>query len=152
MDIALIQQPNGTFDVALAGMDLQADNGMQTAIILSLFCDRRAELGDELPNAADTNRRGWWADSYADVQGDLWGSRLWLLERAKQIPETLTRAEEYAAEALQWLIDDGVAKSVDVTASFPSAARINLVGNITKPDGTAVPFSYDYVWRDLNAV
>ncbi len=47
------------------------------------------------------------------------GSRLWLLAREKQLPAVMRKAEAYARQALQWLIDDGIAASVSVTASSP---------------------------------
>lgn len=80
------------------------------AIVLSLFCDARdAAAGGDEP-------RGWWGDALND--GDRWGSRLWTLaRRAKNTPETLRLAEDYAHEALQWLLDDGEASTLSITAS-----------------------------------
>ncbi len=147
-DIALIQQPDGSFDIALDGPDLQADDTLQNAVILSLFCDARADAGDVLPVPGDTDLRGYWGDAYADVSGDSWGSKLWLLERAVCDQDTLDRAQQYAQEALQWMVDDGVAAEVTVTTSYPFPGRMRIAGEITKPDGTTVPFSYDYVWRN----
>lgn len=44
------------------------------------------------------------------------GSRLHLLQRAKDTAQTAQRAVGYAKEALQWMIDTGKAKSVEVYA------------------------------------
>jgi len=113
-DISAPGEP-ARFDIAFAGADLATDDGLQTAVILSLFCDRRAEADDVLPDASG-DRRGWWADAWPDVAGDLWGSRGWLLERAKELPEVERRAEAYAEQALAWLIADGVASAVRASA------------------------------------
>ena len=41
---------------------------------------------------------------------------LWLLAREKRTPAVLARAELYVREALQWLVDDGVASAIAVAA------------------------------------
>lgn len=146
MDIALIQQDDGSFDVAMDGPDLALDGGLQTAVILSLFCDARARPDDKLPGGPNDDRRGYWGDAYADVPGDVWGSRLWLLERAVCDQETLNLAQEYTGEALQWMIDDGIASTIDITCSYPCTGRMLIEGNIHKPDGTVESFSY---WRSM---
>ena len=110
MDIAIQQLDNGQFDITLDGPDLGAEHGLRTAVLISLFTDRRAEADDVIPDGT-TNRRGWWADPAL-------GSRLWLLGREKQTAEVLNRARDYAEEALQWLIDEGIAQEVAVTCTW----------------------------------
>jgi phage gp46-like protein len=132
-DIALVWNSTiGEADLAISGGDLQVDAGLQTAVIISFFTDAPAQPGDEIPDGS-TNPRGWWGDMPIDTAQqdtaavpDHIGSRLWLLDRALQIPETLTRAVAYAKEALQWMIDDGVAGSVEATARFPQPGWIEL--------------------------
>lgn len=111
-------------DLTLDGRLLAEDDTIQTAVILSLFTDRRADTADRLP-ANDADRRGWWGDAVADVAGDRIGSRLWLLVREKQTTETLNRAREYCQEALQWLIDDGHARHITVEVEW---VRRGLLG------------------------
>lgn len=43
------------------------------------------------------------------------GSRLHVLARAKNTPQSAALAKDYCLEALQWLIDCGRVKSIDVT-------------------------------------
>ena len=100
-------------DLVLDGRLLAQDDSVYTAVVLSLFTDRRADPADELP-VGDHDRRGWWADAVPDVGGDRIGSRLWLLKREKQTQETLNKAREYCQEALQWLVEDGEASRVQV--------------------------------------
>lgn len=45
-------------DVAVELNDLVSEDGLQTAVALSLFADRRAEDGDVLPDD-QVDRRGW---------------------------------------------------------------------------------------------
>lgn len=104
------------FDIAFGSYDVATDDGLRTAVLLSLFTDRRAENDDAVE---DDDRRGWHAHPKR-------GSRLWLLARAKETPDTLSRAKTYTEEALAWLVDDGVARSVTVEAEWIGRGWIGL--------------------------
>lgn len=146
-DIALVWQ--GTHgDIAVDGTDLLADDGLDTAVMLSLFLDRRATDDDNLPD--DMDPRGWWGDSFAEVQGDAVGSRLWLLGREKQLPSVANRVQEYAAEALQWLVDDGVASTVETQATWVAPGMCALTVTIYRPN-TKTPFTRQFqnVWSAM---
>lgn len=115
-DIATVWRDfGGTWQVQ--GADLLQDDGLATSIVLSLFTDRLAVASD-VPPSGQTGRRGWWGDAYSDVPDDLIGSHLWLLSREKAQPLVLRRAEEYARVALQWLVDDGIARDLEVLAEW----------------------------------
>lgn len=134
-------------DYALDALGLIEDNGLDTAVILSLFTDRRAAVDDVLPGDS-TDRRGWWADAYATIPGDKFGSRLWLLSREKQLSAALVRAKEYAEESLQWLIADGVAKSVHATATVVRAGVLGLVVEIRHGNETARRYRFEKFWSN----
>jgi phage gp46-like protein len=121
-DLALRLQADGTIDLALTenGLDFATEDGLETAIILSLYLDRRAAADDTLPDGS-ANRRGSWMDDFQTPANYQLGSRLWLLAREKQLPDVLRRAKTYVEEALQWLIDDGIAHSVVCTPSWSTA-------------------------------
>lgn len=136
-------------DLALAGLDLATDPSLKTAVIISLFSDRRASADDVLPDAG-ADPRGWWGDSFADADGDQIGSRLWLLRRAKRVPETLSRAIEYAKEALAWMVDDGVASSVSATAEWFGDSGMALTVEIFRP--SAAPAQFLFVWEATRGV
>lgn len=146
-DIALIWDGHGC-DLALDGNDLQLDDGLQTSILISLFSDRRARPDDTLPGG-DGDRRGWWADAYPAIEGDQIGSRLWLLSREKELAEPLRRAKEYAEEALAWLVVDGIAARVEVTASVPRRGVLGLSIAVHKLDGNIENFQYEFIWGAL---
>lgn len=155
-DIAL-QWGDSEADIVLDGADLLLEDGLETAVIISLFCDARADASDVLPDL-ESGRRGWWGDLFADAENDHTGSKLWLLWREKRTQETLERARQYASEALAWMIEDGIAASIDIAASFLSLAELTGSGTnpheyalvieatITKPDGTREAFRYAYQW------
>ena len=132
-------------DLVIAANDLQSDEGLETAVLLSLFLDRRAADGDVLPDG-ETDRRGWWADAVPVVEGDQIGSRLWLLARSKNSPDVLDRAQEYAREALQWLLDDKVAASVDVVAQFIAGRGLGLTVTISRPNKDPAKFRFGRAW------
>lgn len=149
-DIALIWCEENLGDIATTGADLQTDDGLQTAVLISLFTDRRASINEELP-AGETDRRGWWGDVEPPAPGDKIGSKLWLLFREKQLQSVIARAEEYAREALQWLIDDKVAKRVDVTVEGTKFQELDIQVIIYRPSGDAVHFRYNYAWQSQAA-
>src|SRR5262245_49969605 len=101
-DIAL-QWGGGFADTYIADDDLALDEGLRTAVILSLYTERRAEPDDDIPSG-DGDRRGWWADEFAPVAADRMGSRLWLLDRSAQRSDLARRAEEYIREGLAWML------------------------------------------------
>lgn len=119
MDLALTYDPKiGTLDLSVAGADLLAEDTLATSVMLSLLADRTAQPHEV---EAGGDRRGWWADAFAETDGDAFGSRLWVLARAKQLPQSVERARAYIREALQWLVDDGLVQSLEVTAFVPRA-------------------------------
>jgi phage gp46-like protein len=144
-DLALDWQTDGA-DLLVEDDDLGGDDGLRTAILLSLFTDRRAEADDNLP-AGDGDRRGWWADEFSAVGSDRIGSRLWLLDRSKATPDIAKRAEEIAREALAWLIEDRVASSVDVAAA--AGGILTLAVTVHRPTGDPVAFRFAQVWTGI---
>lgn len=134
----------GSADLALVDDDLSADAGLRTATLMSLFLDRRALDGDPLP-AEDGDQRGWWGDEFAEVDGDLIGSRMWLLERAKRTEDVVPRAEELVREALAWMLEDRVASSLDVAVEA-TGDLLAVAVTVYRPTGDTVSFRFAHVW------
>jgi phage gp46-like protein len=135
-------------DFALDALGLIEDDGLQTAMIISLFTDRRANDDDVLPGDA-SDKRGWWADAFPIVPDDKIGSRLWLLNREKQLQSVLNRTQEYAREALQWMLDDGIAGSVLCTAQIVRQGLLGLSIAITPPAAnTPNHYRFDILWSN----
>lgn len=145
-DIAVIYDPETlTFSWSVTCPGLTRDDGLETAVILSLFSDRLAREDDVLPSGDD--RRGWWADAYAEDEGDAWGSRLWLLSREKQMAEVLRRAEEYAREALAWMIEDRVVASVNCQAEVIRDGVLGLTVTMTRGKSMATKYRFEIFWK-----
>lgn len=146
-DIALLFDQNIealSIDTLVAMNDLVSEDGIRTAVIISLFTDRRAN-DEELPEN-EKSKRGWWGDLFPDVEGDQIGSKLWLLSREKRTNETLNRAIDYAEEALGWMTDDGLADSVSVGADFDASGFLILTCLIQKPDDSNLTYRFKVKW------
>ena len=138
-------------DLALSGPQLEDDDGLDTAVVISLFTHRRARIGDPLPEnvqlAGTPDRRGWWGDSFATIPGDQIGSRLWLLSREKQLTSVLARAKEYTQEALQWLVEDGIARAVNVTAEIVGNGALGLAIEVARSDKPVAQYRFENFWK-----
>ena len=152
MDIRL------SYDAELQGADievvdglLQLDGGLSTAVLISLFTDARADAADVLPTAGD-DRRGWWADTFAENDGDRIGSRLWLLSREKATNTTLERARGYARDALTWLIEDGIASRVEVATSWYAQGVMRVDVDLTPNTSGATAERHTVFWNLSYAV
>jgi phage gp46-like protein len=139
-DLALRVTDAGTLDLEVCCNDLATTDGLESAVAISLFTNMRAPDDAELPAGAD--RGGCWMDSYPDISGDATGSLLWLLSREKQTEETRQRAERYARNALQWLLDDRVASAVAIAASYPLVGVLALAIDITDARGGRRRFAF----------
>lgn len=138
-DIALVWDDTLLLgDVVARGTDLAVETGLNSAVLISLFSDRRASA-DDLPQG-ETERRGWWGDALED--DDRIGSLLWTLRREKQTTEVLRRAESHCGEALAWLAEDGLAQSVTVEASWVGRGVMCIDVAVLLADGRLLEFQF----------
>ncbi|CAP57509.1 phage GP46 family protein [Gluconacetobacter diazotrophicus] len=166
MDIAISWDPTtGTGDWSIVGGDLALGDDLTSAVMISIFTDRVAPaqpdttdvaVGITAPSgptgSAQDDRRGWWGDAFADVPI---GSRLWELARAVKAGATAIPAEVKAvlAEALQWMVDDGVASSVVVDAWWDPANRQAIAFSVTVTEATSstpITFRFSWSWQELS--
>lgn len=134
----------GHGDLCIAGADLAADDGLQTAVLVSLFTERRVEADELQPG--DTDRRGWWGDRLND-DGDEIGSKLWLLDRRKLESGLPAEVEAAAYEALQWMLADGAVRGVDVSAERTGREAMGLRVVVTRLDNSTREFQFEDVLR-----
>jgi phage gp46-like protein len=146
-DLALTwDAQQGAADLSVFDGDLASDLGLETAVMLSLFIDRRAEPDDQPPSGDPMDRRGYWADEFATIEGDRIGSRLWLLDRSVSSNENARRANEYAREALAWMVEDRVVSAIDV--EIDTTGDSLLIGvTLQRPGRDAVSFRFAHVWN-----
>lgn len=131
-------------DWVMQGTQPAIGGDLGTAILISIFSDRLAEPDDKIPDLT-SDARGWWGDLEEDYRV---GSRMWLLSRSKQTPDVPIRAKVYLAEALQWLIDDGVVMKFDIETEFVGN-QLHAGVTAHRSDGTTVAQHFSWVWNAL---
>jgi phage gp46-like protein len=119
------------------------------AVVISVFTWRRAEPDDKLDDDA---RMGWWGDSFPDVPNDKVGSRLWLLRRATITPEVIRRAEEYARESLQWMLDDQLVTDIGIVIAREGIYGLQLTVTLQQDPTLVDSFVFDDIWRVIHAI
>jgi phage gp46-like protein len=141
---------SGFADMSIVKGDFAIGRDLETAVLVSLFSNRRA-TNDELNDYATGRAKpelntGLWIDTYrTDIQ---YGSGLWLLSRSKRSEETRDRYERYADEALKWLVADGVASSIKSTATF-AGTRVLLTVVISRESDIDVTATFDFAWDEF---
>jgi phage gp46-like protein len=126
--------------------DLTVGNDLGTAVMISLFTDATAGADDVIPDGSG-DPRGWWGDEGEDRPI---GSKLWLLTRSKQTATVLALAKAYIEQALQWLIDDGVATSVGVATEWSRPGFLGGMVEISRSSGPRAAVRFDWAWKELN--
>jgi phage gp46-like protein len=141
-----------SLDFSMEGSDLAMQHDLKTAVLISLFSDRRAEDDDALPDAA-ASKRGWWGDALGGVgAGRRIGSRLWLLSREKQLQEVVNRAREYCEEALAWLVEDKVVQSVTAEAEIVKTGLLGIRIVFDRNRATPWKLRFEFAWNEMNTI
>lgn len=142
----LVSLASGQIDYALnADGTMASESSLQSAVLISLLTERRAEDDDRLPYQPSSeypvpaDRKGWVGDGFG---GQRIGSRLWLLVREKQTTETKHRAIEYAREALQWLLDDQHVVNISIEAEWNGIGRLEMLIRLQLPSGAIETFKF----------
>ena len=151
MDIAI--DFNGEIlsgDLILSDVDLATESGLKSAVIVALFSHARADDADAVPGAPD-DRRGWWGDMVADIEGDVTGSKRWLYYREKATEATARLIREADRAALQFLIDQRVVSGVTgitiETEWRPHGVLYERI-ELLRPTGP-VEFQFTQVWGSV---
>lgn len=134
-----------------SGQGLALDPTLATMVACSLFCDALVDA-DEAQRAGTSTRRGYWADAYAATRG-AWGSKLWRLDRAKPTRATAQACEVAAKEALDWMIAEGIADSIEASAVIVSGmggAALELTVRIQRPAHLVA--KYQQIWEATYAL
>lgn len=127
------------------GHNLDTDGGLSSIVTIYLFTNARARDTDKIDSVQDPG--GWWGSQFLDTSGAELGSRLWLVSRGKLTQASLLQCASFAKEALQPLIDNGVAATVTTSAErMQGQMNIGLLSiAIQRPKKTAPRF--DGVWK-----
>ncbi len=130
MGIDAVGDEASGYDIALDDNgDIETADQLDTALFMSLFCERRA-TDTETP--ASHLRRGWIGnESTPDFEV---GSKLWLYEQARLSLDTINGIKSAAKSALIWMIEDNIAIRVVVAVSLSNQNSITVTITITRPN------------------
>jgi phage gp46-like protein len=133
----------GYFDIYWTNGDFGKIKGFDTAIKMSLMCERRASSSEiSVPQL----QRGWLGNLSNSIKNFEIGSKLWLLQQARATTNTLNKAITYASEALRWMIDDQLCTNINVTGVLNNS---DIILNIQMIEGKNTIGSYTYsLWQN----
>ena len=96
------------FDISFTSDgQLELDSGFDTAILYSLYGEKRANEA-EIPAA--NRRRGWIGNESLPYEN---GSKLWLFYQARLTRSVLNSIRNETKNALEWFVEDGLAEKID---------------------------------------
>lgn len=146
-DVLLKYDPNlGVYDLQLDGADFASVDGMETAIVTSLFTDARAPE-NRVPTAQ--RRRGWIGNILTIGQRRELGSLLWTLDQARITQNTMNNARVDAQACFNWMVEDGAARSINVNVVQQDRSSINIDIQYTDLDNQTERFTT--LWRATSA-
>ena len=131
---------------SIANGDLATGGDLYNAIYISLLTWRKPANTDLVD--LSTYQHGFWADAFTGLTT---GSRLYLLQNSKLNYETASRAKTYITEALQWMLDQGVAEQIVVKTDIPALNTLMIYIDIYKTDGTNTVVKFDNLWDMIQA-
>lgn len=141
MDIATTwDEQAGVGDWAIRTAGLSAQDDLYTAVLISLFTDAEAGDDDLIPDGT-SDPRGWWAEPI--------GSKLWLMVRKKATPALLAIAKTYCEEALAWIVEDGVAASIEILTEFTRPGLLGIEVILRRSDGTRRALRFSRLWENI---
>ncbi|AYV21110.1 phage GP46 family protein [Vibrio mediterranei] len=117
---------------------VDSKEGMSHAVLQSVYNYAESTQNDRA-RMNNNERGGTWSGELIEIVG----SRDWTLKRAKLTDETLRLAKRFYEEALAWLIQQGHAKTIEVTVWREKPNQMGRNVMITLTDGSTfdVPLS-----------
>jgi phage gp46-like protein len=107
------------------------DAGLENAVYLSIF-----------------GGSSWWGNAISRG-AEKFTSQFESVNRRTLTNATRLDAEQYAKDALAWLVTEGVAKRVTVAASMPGVGLLGLAITIEQPD-RAITVRYSINWATFS--
>jgi phage gp46-like protein len=118
IDIKLTPDDTGLYDISIKDDDFESVNGFGSAIIVSMFTDGRSPTY----HVPDSVRRRGWIGNIGTPK--LPTSLLWLLDQSRLTQTILNSARLYVEECLQWMVDNTIAKTIDVEVTADTRAAV----------------------------
>ena len=142
MSVGFFDTGGDCLDLKIEDGKIKMDEGLETASLISLFSDRFV-ADEDLPSNINENR-GWWGDAISDPADDEIGSILWIHEAVGKITfETRNSMRESLRDALEWMIEDGIAERIEASGELING-EILISAQIFRPQGDNILFKF--VW------
>lgn len=124
-----INDAKGFWDLSVENGDLAKTDSLDTAIYMSVFCEKRAEkINNQI------NKRGHFTNEFTPVTGYQVGSLLWLYtEQARNTDANLSLIQSSVKDGLKWLTEDKILSKVEVGATRTETGvniDINLINKL----------------------
>ena len=130
----------GDLDFTEAGL-FATETSLKTAILHSIFSKARiSEAERELYGVDELG--GWLGSELTGVEGDNYGSKRWVLQRAKATEHTKRLFEQFTLECLNWLIEDGHAVSIEYESEWGESGQLKERVVIILTDGQREEFNF----------
>lgn len=145
VDLAVEIDHEGVFDLVVddESGDFALSDDLIPSVVVSLFTDRRA-AADEV--ADPLKRRGWLGTTILTNGRDNWGSGIWLYEQSRLTDDRAEGARVEAEQALGWMVEENLARHVQVRAKMvPAQRRLELEATITTREGEVVRETFDVI-------
>jgi len=123
IDVKLIIDSEGRFDISFTEGDFTLEDGFDTALYVSLFTDARAPA-NLVP--VPEHRRGWMGDIVSPVEGRSLGGLLWLVDQRRLTQDTLNDSVSYARKSVKWFVEDKWLNGIDVSGIIVPRSGIRL--------------------------
>lgn len=150
-DLALFRRSSGDFDLAFDEVkgDLLTSDSLENAVVISIGTYARERNLGKVANLKP-NVGGWWGDAL-DEKGNL-GGYLYEAFPGKLTEVTARSVENLISEALSWMVEDGVAKSVGCKAEIADEETMNVTITIQRPDGSDDAYAYEIKWMATDGI
>ena len=143
IDMKFTQGDDGVFDIEIENGVIKREDGFDTALNLSMLTYGRAPASRVVK---PENRRGWLGNTVSPVIGRNIGSLMWLLNQRRLRQATLNEAISFSREALNWIVEDGLAQKIEVTGTIIPQTGIQLAITITALNGETETY-YINLWE-----
>ncbi|HET9954093.1 MAG TPA: hypothetical protein VFQ61_06300 [Polyangiaceae bacterium] len=139
MDVRLTFTLDGA-EISVLGGDIVTDDGLETAVMLSLLGGNEQDSGLE-----SDKRRQWWGNFIeADPARRYRSETLYLLNSLPLIPINAKRVAEAAKRDLSWLVERDIARTLATRGSIAGVDRL-LLEIALDVNGRALGFRYESV-------
>jgi phage gp46-like protein len=146
-DLQFAKNSDGLIDLVLDGAKFAAVDGLETAIQVSLLTDARVP---ESTVITPSLRRGWVGNILNADTGRQIGSRLWIFDQSRITQEILNDMVLASEEALAWMVEDLVAKSVSASVVRRDARSVDIIILIMTIEGKQK--QYSILWRSTGVI